>query len=102
MVLVRYEEVVSNYERGLQTQLRGFRPAQDFLETWVHDADPARSILSMVEAAGLEGVKALEIEIGPGTARGLDRSRLEALIAGAARVKVAERGDGLLLTVTYD
>ena len=101
---IRYEEIVSAYEEGLRTQLRGFRPAHDFLDTWVHDEDPARSILSMVESAGLGGVKSLEVDVGPETARRIDARRLEALTArsGKATVTAPEGGRaGLLLRVDY-
>jgi hypothetical protein len=95
---IQYEEVVAAYEQGLQTQLRGFRPAQAFLETWVHDADPARSILSMVEAAELGGLKDLEIALAPETAEHIDRKRLfeTASKLGKAALKAGEGGTLLL------
>lgn len=99
---VHYEEVVSAYEQGLQTQLRGFRPAQAFLETWVHDADPARSILSMVEAAELGGLKELDIAIGSETARRIDRMQLETLTSKVGKVLIEDAADGLVLKVTYE
>ena len=98
---LRYEELVSAYERALQTQLRGFRPAHEFLESWVHDADPARSILSMVEAAELGGLDAVEITIGPETTTQLDRRRLEALTSKVGKVSLRETSGGLVLKVTY-
>lgn len=99
---VRYEEIVDEYERGLQTRLRGFRPAHDFLDTWVHDPDPARSILSMLEAAELGGIKDLDIAIGPETAGRMDRQRLQELAAQVGKVTLEEQGAGLLLKVTYE
>ncbi len=98
---VQYEETVSEYEQGLQTRLRGFRPAQEFLETWVHDADPVRSLLSMVEAAELGGVKDLEIALGPETARRVDRKRLESLTSKVGKVTLQEAAGGLVLKVAY-
>ncbi len=98
---VHYEEVVAAYEQGLQTQLRGFRPAHAFLETWVHDADPARSILSMVEAAALGGVDAVVIAIAPKTAGQIDRKQLESMTSKVGKVTLEEAGGGLVLKVAY-
>ena len=98
---VDYDAVVAGYEQGLQTQLRGFRPAHDFLETWVHDADPVRSILNMVESAGLSGARDIDIWIGPETSRRVDGKRLEAVTSQVGKVTVLARDAGLLLQVTY-
>ena len=38
-VHVNYDELVARYEDNLTTVLRGFSPSEQFLETWVHDAD---------------------------------------------------------------
>lgn len=98
---VSYEDVVSAYERDLQTQLRGFRPAHAFLETWVHDADPARSLLNMVEAAELGGLDRIEIDIGPETARVLDAPSLREATAKLGQVTLEPAGTGLRLQVVY-
>lgn len=98
---IRYEEIVAAYERDLQTRLRGFRPQHEFLESWVHDEDPARSLLNMVEAAELGGVKDLGIEIGPETAQRLDQKRLQEMVSKVGRTSLEPRGAGLLLKVAY-
>jgi len=49
--LVDYDQVTRGYETGLNTQLRGFRGGTRFLEHWVHDPDPVKSIVNMIEAA---------------------------------------------------
>ncbi len=97
---VQYEEVVAAYEQGLQTQLRGFRPAHAFLETWVHDADPARSILSMVEAAELGGVKDLEVALGPGLAARIDRDQLVLTASKLGKTSLKEEDGGIVLQVS--
>lgn len=101
VVRISYEEVVSAYERDLQTQLRGFRPAHAFLETWVHDADPARSLLNMVEAAELGGLERLEIDIGPETAKVLDAGSLREATGKLGQVTLEPAGPGLRLRVVY-
>ncbi len=101
LMLVRYEEIVSEYEEGLRTQLRGFRPAHEFLETWVHDEDPVRSILNMVEAAELGGLKALDIAIGPETASRIDRKRLIEMAEATGKMALKKGdADGFVLQVT--
>lgn len=99
---VDYEEVVAAYERDLQTRLRGFKPAHPFLEGWVHDANPARSILNMVEAAELGDLPSLEIRIGPETAKVLDRAYVRTWTAKVGRATLEEIPDGLLLKVDYE
>ncbi len=98
---VSYEDIVAEYERGIQTQLRGFRPAQDFLDTWVHDEDPARSILSMAEAAELEGLDVLEVAVGPETAKRVDATRLTQMLSKVGKTSLTPEGQGLLLKVSY-
>ena len=98
---ISYEDIVADYEKGIQTKLRGFRPSEEFLDTWVHDEDPALSILNMVEAAQLGGVDALEVVLGPKTAGRLDRARLEKLAGAIGRASLTPEGQGLLLKVSY-
>lgn len=98
---IRYEEIVGAYERDLQTRLRGFKPLHEFLETWVHDEDPARSLLNMVEAAQMGGLEGLDIEIGPETTKRLDQKRLQEMTSRVGRVSLEPRGAGLLLKVAY-
>ena len=98
---IRYEEIVAAYERDLQTRLRGFRPQHEFLETWVHDEDPARSLLNMVEAAEMGGLDEISIAIGPETAKRLDQARLQEMTAKVGKVSLVAEGAGLLLKVAY-
>lgn len=97
---IRYEEIASGYEEGLRTQLRRFRPAHEFLETWVHDTDPAKSILSMVEAAQMGGIDRLEVLIGESTAKGIDLAQLKALTDKVGRAEIAREGTDVVLQVT--
>ncbi len=98
-VVVRYEEIASDYEKNLQTQLRGFKQAHEFLDMWVHDADPVRSILSIVEAAESGGLAAVGVEIGPETLKGIDTARLLDLVGKVGKASLSPRGSGSLLHV---
>lgn len=98
-VVLRYEELAADYERNLQTQLRGFKQVHGFLDLWVHDADPARSLLSIVEAAQAGGLPAVEIEIGNATLAAIDREKLLALVGKVGPARIDGRGDGARLHV---
>ena len=98
---IEYEAVVSGYVQSLQTQLRNFRPAHEFLETWVHDEDPAKSLLNMAEAASLGGESSLDIAVGPETLRTVDPLRLERVLAQAGKVQLVPEGKGLLLRISF-
>lgn len=98
-VRLDYEALVDEYQGKLQTQLRGFRTAHDFLDMWVHDEDPVRSLLNIVEAAEAGGVAAIEIAIGPDTLARLDEPRLVALVGRIGRTRFSREGDGARLRV---
>ncbi len=50
---IQYSELLKSYEMGLHEQLRNFTTGHDFLETWVPDEDPNRSIAGIFEAAAI-------------------------------------------------
>ncbi len=98
-VVVQYEAIAADYEKNLQTQLRGFKQVHEFLDMWVHDADPVRSILSIVEAAESGGLDAIGVEIGPETLKRLDTNRLLDLVGKIGKAGLAPQGTGALLRV---
>ena len=53
--ILDYDKLVEAYSANLDVTLRGFRPAEEMLDTWVPDDDPIRSLSSLVEAAQLCG-----------------------------------------------
>lgn len=101
-ILLRYEELAADYEKNLHTQLRGFKQVHDFLDMWVHDADPARSLLSIAEAAQAGGLPAVEVEIGNATLSRLDRAKLLALVGKVGRARLDERPGGGRLHIDLD
>ena len=52
---IDYEKLVKTYENSLMTTLRGHSPHDEYLATWVPDADPVNGILNMIEAAEIGG-----------------------------------------------
>lgn len=79
---------VRAYGERLHTVLRGFQTGLAFLDSWVPDADPVESALSMFESARAAGLPALAVRLG---AEGVDLGRLQAEGArmGALRVETA-------------
>jgi hypothetical protein len=99
--LVDYDQVTGTYVSGLNTQLRGFRGGARFLEHWVHDPDPVKSIVNMIEAAETAGLADVTVVIGARTQAAVDMARLDKLAAELGQVAKEEREGGLALTVRF-
>ena len=99
--LVDYDQVTRGYETGLNTQLRGFRGGARFLAHWVHDPDPVKSIVNMIEAAETTGLADVTVVLGAHTHGALDMVRLDKLAAELGQVTKEEREGGLALTVRF-
>ena len=98
---VDYEKLVEAYKESLTTDLRGFRPPADFLETWAHDEDDVNSILNILEAAESGGEKDISIYLGSSTLCCLDLSRLRELAAIMGTVETEVNGEGINLNVSF-
>jgi len=99
--VVDYEQVTGTYETGLNTQLRGFRGGARFLEHWVHDPDPVKSIVNMIEAAETDGLVDVTVLLGARTLAALDTAGLDKLAGELGQVAKEAAGSGLALTVTF-
>ncbi len=99
--LVDYDQVTGTYESGLNTQLRGFRGGARFLEHWVHDPDPVKSIVNMIEAAETDGLADVTVVLGARTQAAVDMARLDKLAGELGQVAKEEREGGLALTVRF-
>ncbi len=101
--MIDYEKLVQDYETGLTTTLRGFRPGLEFIDSWVPDEDVAKSILNLIEAAsmaGESGIRPLRLFLNSKTAPQLDASHLQVLAANLARIEPNQNKDGsVLLTI---
>ena len=91
LTILNYEELVQQFENALLTQLRGHTNDSGFLEMWVPDPDPVKSMLNMVECAELAGLSEFAIRIGQATinesALGSLASELKALAEMRHRVE---------------
>lgn len=99
--LVDYDQVTGTYVSGLNTQLRGFRGGARFLEHWVHDPDPVKSIVNMIEAAETAGLADVTVLFGARTQAALDMARLDKLAGELGQVAKEAREGGLSLTVRF-
>lgn len=102
---LNYERLLQDYNEGLNTRLRGFRPAEEYLDIWVPDNDHSKSILNLVEAAEMGGQQAVAIELGKDTLSELDLGDLENLLKTVGpQVKVSKSLNGaesVVLTVNF-
>jgi hypothetical protein len=91
---VKYETLVATYQRALVNVLRGHSAGKDYLELWVPDEDPVKSILNMIEAAQAAGRAALAIEVSADTLAPEQLCRLQELAGtyGEASVALATAG----------
>ncbi|HZV01571.1 MAG TPA: hypothetical protein VFF73_32980 [Planctomycetota bacterium] len=107
--IVDYDAMAASYQARLTSVLRNFTAGSfDFLSTWIHDADDARSLLGILEAARASGLPAIAVDLGVETAQRLDRAHLderasalgrvswEKAPAGGSRLRVAFSGHGAL------
>jgi len=95
-----YETLVADFESKLVTQLRNFGAGAEYLEMWVPDQDPVKSILNMVEAAEAYGRPDIAVRVAADT---LPAGQLDALISTVGdlgRIEVRNEAAGMLIVVT--
>jgi len=98
---IDYESLVEAYKESLSVTLRGFRPAAEFLDTWVYDEDDLKSIFNIIEAADDAGVAEISIHIGQATLRNLNLARLHELAGRFGKVNTRATSKGLVLHVIF-
>lgn len=99
--IINYEELVHNYTESLTTVLRNFKPAVDFLETWVHDEDPVKSILNIIESAAEARVKNVTLLLGAKTLKMLNLKKIEELAKSFGKVQIIQGNSGLYFQVLF-
>ncbi len=91
---------MATYQASLVGVLRGHTTGQEYLELWVPDEDPIKSILNMIEAAQSAGRETIAIEVSLST---FD-SKLAAQFALLARklgdVSIESHETGYLLSIS--
>jgi hypothetical protein len=89
---LNYEELVEDFKRKLLTQLRGHSADAEYLETWVPEDDPVKSILNIVESAQAYGRDEVRVSVAKTTMNTEQQRDLLQLIAPIGRATVTDRG----------
>jgi hypothetical protein len=89
---VNYEELVEDFKRKLLTQLRGHGADAEYLETWVPEDDPVKSILNIVESAQAYGRDEVRVNVAKTTMNLEQQQDLLKLIAPLGRARIIDRG----------
>ena len=98
---LNYESLVENYQTGLSTQLRSFKSGPAFLEAWVYDTDPRRSVIGIFEAAKEAGLEEIGLDVGFSSLGELNISALGIELRTFGEVRIATSALGTRITVNF-
>lgn len=101
MEVLSYEQLVADFETKLLTQLRSFGAGAEYLEMWVPDQDPVKSILNMVEAAEAYGRSDLAVKVDAATLPSNQIGALVSEIGTLGRVEARPYEGGTVIVVTH-
>ncbi|HEX9767794.1 MAG TPA: hypothetical protein VGA50_01355 [Kiloniellales bacterium] len=97
---LNYEVLVRAFEDALVTKLRGHGAEADYLEMWVPDEDPVKSILNMIEAAEAYGRDDIAIEVSADTLTDTQVNELLSVLSDIGSARVTAQAGGRLIEVT--
>lgn len=97
--ILDYDKLVEAYNANLDVTLRGFRPAEEMLDTWVPDEDAARSLSSLVEAAQLCGSDAVQVRVSQKTLAGQSVEALLEKLSTMGTTQVQREADGVIFSI---
>ncbi len=97
---LNYEDLVGAFEKALVTKLRGHAAEAEYLEMWVPDEDPVKSILNMVEAAEAYGRDEIAVEVASNTLSDAQVNELLEILRDIGAVEITAREPGHLIVVT--
>jgi len=98
-MILDYEALMADFNAKLVTQLRGHAADNEYLETWVPDEDPVKSILNMVEAALSSGLDKMQIRFAAATMTERQRADLLTEVGAIARATLSAQGNGFELSI---
>lgn len=99
MEILDYEKLVMEFEESLLTKLRGHASSADYLELWVPDSDPVKSLLNMADAAQLGGKPSIVVRIQHSTLDEAGVDRLRAEMGSADALSVENEGNAWRLKI---
>ena len=97
--ILDYDKLVETYSANLDVNLRGFRAADEMLDTWVPDEDHVRSLSSLVEAAQLCGSESVSVRVSNKTL-GSQSATVKEKLASLGEVACVEEKDSTVLTIS--
>lgn len=97
---IDYEALVQAFEEALVTKLRSHGAEADYLEMWVPDEDPVKSLLNMVEAAEAYGRDEIAIRVAVETLSEGQVNELLALLNDIGTARASPQDGGRLIEVT--
>lgn len=100
MDILDYEKAVADFNEKLLTQLRSHGAEEDYLEMWVPDEDPAKSILNMVEAAKTYGRQGIVVRVSKATLPQVQMQLLRAEAEPLGQLSAEDDGDNWIIRVT--
>lgn len=100
METLDYEGLVEHFGTTLLTRLRGHGADADYLEMWVPDENPVKSILNMVEAAEAAGRDQIAVRVRTDTVSAAQLQQLRGALAalGAVAVEPVEGANVIRVT----
>src|SRR2546423_1307593 len=98
--ILDYDKLVDAYSANLDVTLRGFRPAEEMLDTWVPDEDPIRSLSNLVEAAQLCGSDSVSVRVSNTTIEHLAAGSLKEKLASLGEVTSEAEPDAVVFTIS--
>lgn len=94
---IDYEKLVRDYNDSLNSVLRGFRPAYDFLELWVPDDNHILSVKNLVESARDQGHAEISLYFSPAVLKEVDIDALAKEIKAYGTVELEPEAGGKIL-----
>ena len=94
-----YEPLMADFNHKLNTQLRSHGADSEYLETWVPDEDPVKSMLNMAESAIAFGCQEMKIRFAASTMSEAQRTQLVATLADIGEGRLTQTATGYELTI---
>jgi len=98
--ILDYDQLVATYHVNMEATLRGFRAAEEMLDTWVPDEDPVRSLTNLVEAAQLCGSDSVSVRVSSKTLDGHSSEVLKEKLASLGEVATTQEKESSMFTIS--
>jgi NifU-like protein involved in Fe-S cluster formation len=98
--ILDYDKLVETYSANLDITLRGFRPAEETLDTWVPDDDTLRSLSSLVEAAQLGGSDSVAVRVSNKTLEAVNLDTLKEKLGTFGEVRSEQEGSATVFSIS--